>query len=45
MTQSKQIINYLGISYAWLGFDDIFEDTCAYLDAQPASPNDSMSGL
>lgn len=45
MTQSKQIINYLGISYAWLGFDDIFEDTCAYLDAQPSSPNDSMSGL
>lgn len=45
MTRGSSIVNLLGISYAWLGFDEVFEETCAYLDAQPDTSINSTSGL
>ena len=37
MTEHNFMSNFLGLSYVWLGFDDVYQASCAYLDAQPES--------
>lgn len=45
MTQDDILKNFLGISYAWLGFEDVFSETCTYLENQRAMDSSSTAGL
>lgn len=46
MTEDSEIRNYLGISYAWLGFEEVFKETCTYLEENcPAKDTSSTVGL
>ena len=47
MTENRKAIsNFLGITYAWLGFDQVFKETFDYLEANSITPNmNSTSGL
>lgn len=46
MTEDSQIQNFLGISYAWLGFEEVFKETCTYLEENcPAKDTSSTVGL
>ena len=47
MTEASAISNFLGLTYAWLEFENIFNETCAYLEQQnqPAETTASTYGL